>query len=175
MSEFIGRTGSHRVYSYPDRRGGNPAELFARNFAAGPLLDTDIETGEGTPVPWAVIESGAPAGINVPITPRSTGRIRISGAITVKSVVGVATVSLFVQTFDGVTVSTLPIPLLEENTISAAGFEVIPFLTENIGGALLPIGVPTSIRILLIASESGLSLLSLSSTIDIQEVLAATG
>lgn len=171
MSEFVGRTGSHRVYSYPDRRGGNPAALFARNFAGGPTLDTEIADGAGTQVPWAVIESGAPASVNVPITPRSTRIILISGVIVVKSSsASTSSITLFVE-IDGA--STL-IPDLERNTISAFGFEAIPFLTEN--SAFLPIGVLANISIRLIASAAGaLVFSSLSSTINIQEVLAATG
>lgn len=175
MSEFVGRTGSQRLYSYPEApRGGSYSALFARNFAYGPLFPTpvDIDTSPGTDVPWSVIESGALAGVIVPITPRSSGVVRISGVIVVKSSSESAeSVSLQILGNGDI---LLGVPFLETQSIIANGFAAIPFASEAYP---LPVGVVVNIKIRLTASTGGgvLQLRPDSSTIDLQEVPVATG
>jgi hypothetical protein len=172
MTEFVGRTGSLRLYSYPERRRSG-AELFARNFAAGPEFPTPvaIATDPGTQVPWAVIESGAPAGVNVPITPRSSGIIRITGVVVVKSSSEIVEIVNLEVEINGTAIS---IPQFEAQSILDGGFATIPFVTENT--SFLPIGVVANVSVRVTASSDDvLQLRPASSTIDVQEVPAATG
>lgn len=170
MSEFVGRTGSQRVYSYPEAPRGGYAAQFARNFASGPATTTTIDIDPGTQLPWDVIDSGAPPGVNVPITPRSSGIILVTGVISLKSSSEIDEVVQLLIEVNGV---PLPVPFLESNTISASGFEAIPFVAEITG---LAVGVAANVQVRLISSNAtdiGATLDS--STINLQEVPAATG
>jgi hypothetical protein len=167
MAFRIGR--KHAQHTYPENRGGAAAALFARNFAEGPLINTTITDG-GIQIPWAFVESGAPAGVNVPITPRSSGILRISGVIVIASTAEVdRVVSLVVQ----VNGASMSVPLTEANTVTAGGFEVVAFATETLA---LPIGPTYNVQIFLNASAPDELLVEArSSTIEVQEILAATG
>ncbi len=55
MSEFVGRTGAQRLYSYPENRRAAALGLFARNFATGPKIST--EAGEDVLLPWNLIDA----------------------------------------------------------------------------------------------------------------------
>lgn len=159
--------------TYPDPRGsGNGDGPFARNSATGPDNVTAISAGGGTQVPWNVIDSGAVGGVNIPITPLSTGVVRIQGVISIKnSANAVVDVHLEVQVDD----VSLPVPFNEANTIqgsNATSFEAVPFMIVT----TIPIGSTSNVQILLKASSAdSLSVIAESSTIDIQEVPAATG
>jgi hypothetical protein len=166
MSFRIGRKGAQ--HSYPVSRGAMEVPR-ARNFAAGPTATEPI-TVAGIFIPWSLIEAGAPAGINVPITPRSSGIILIQGVITIKNAVLAPIVASMFVWVNG---TPLIVPFMETVLVPASGSSVIPFLTET---APLPIGVPAIIQIAInAASEPGLSLLPASSTMAVQEVRAATG
>lgn len=174
MTEFVGRTGARRVYSYPERPRGSELALLARNFAAGPSSATDIDIAP-TPIPWNIVDVGG-AGTTVPITPRSSGIILISGVISIKSTSGIQE-SVLVQ----VVVNGLPllVPFLQNPTIEANGFISIPFLTElNLAtfGSLLPVGVAAAVSILVTAANADTLQLAVdSSSMTIQEVRPATG
>jgi hypothetical protein len=175
MSEFVGRTGSNRVYSYPETpRGASALSALARNFAFGPDTSTDIDTAP-TPVPWAGMDVGAP-GINVPITPRATGIIRISGVLNIKSASGIQEAISLVVIVDSV---EMPVPFFERPTFEAGARVAIPFLTElNAAtfGAPLTVGVTSNVVIAVTASNPDVLSLPLnSSTMDVQEVPVATG
>lgn len=183
MGEFrIGR--SRAQHSYPETRR-NTTLQFARNFAAGPGETTDVASGNGitggTQIPWAIIESVGvvfpPGVVDVPITPRITGIIQITGVVEVKSS---APAIVLVQVQLGVDGGALPaggrssVPLLETVTVDAGG-EAIPILVDL--PAILAIGVTRTIQI--VVSDilgAGTVILALeSSTLDVQEVPAATG
>lgn len=169
MTEFVGRTGSRRLYSYPDTPRGLNAASFARNAAIGPDTDPVDISDAGTQVPWAFIESGAPAGVNIPITPRATGRVLISGVL---SIANTAEGALDVQVQIQVDGSTITFPLLEKTTIPAGGFGTLPIVAVP---PLMTVGTAKNISILVTASAEGLQLSPESSELNIQEVPLATG
>jgi hypothetical protein len=177
VSEFVGRTGSRRVYSYPEPRFTGLVGPFARNFAAGPDNDggdQPLVVASVTPadnaIDWALLESGTSPNVNVPITPRSSGIVRISGVVTVSNSDAAAHT---VQIIIGVNGAVVPAPAGETVTVPANGVVAVPFLTETIP---LPIGTTATVEILAVASSNGhLSAVLDSSTLDIQEVTPATG
>jgi hypothetical protein len=168
MGEFrIGR--KHASHTYPDTPRGAGALSFARNFAIGPNTPTTITTG-GVQVPWDIIESGASPGVNVPITPRVTGRMLFAGVIQVTNNDDVpVTISVQVQ----VQGSTLLVPLVQE-TVDANGEAAIAF--EILSLALFTVGVPRNISVLVTASaDVDVVLTTDNSTIEIEEKPFATG
>ena len=169
MGEFITRpTRVGPVHGYPDNPRAAALALFARNFASGPGTDTAVTTA-GTLVPWSAIDSGAPAGTDVPITPRSTGVVRISGVLSLSCISeGNEWVQLLVQV-GGVAQA---IPAVEKDTVSAGGFTAVPFLAE----VTLPIGVAANIQIKLNPRVNDtVTIVADSCTIEVQEVPVATG
>lgn len=228
MSEFVGRTGSRRVYSYPESRR-NTTLPFARNFAAGPGETTDVASGagviDGTQIPWGVVESFStwsaaityatgdrvnfsgngstyislangnlnnppdisPAfwalNVDVTITPRVTGIIQIAGVVFVKNAAQTP-VAVLVQVQLGVDGGALPaggrspIPLLEDVLVDVAsvGGMAIPILVDL--PSILAIGVTRTIQIVVsefISATGGITLITATSTLSVQEVPAATG
>jgi len=175
MGEFrIGR--KFASHSYPEPRRDTTV-AFARNFAKGPATSTIIAAGNlvqpftgGTLVPWDFIESGAPLGTSVPITPVTTGIMLVSGVVCVKST-STADAFVFVQVLlDG---DLVPVPFEAVATIPPDGTVVIPILTEEIEAP-----GPTfnwSIRLVAFNSDGVLSLFMESSTLNIEERPAATG
>lgn len=169
MTEFVGRTGAKRNYSYPQTPRGLNAASFARNAAIGPGTDPVDISDAGTQIPWFLIENGATASVNIPITPRATGRMLITGEI---SIANTAEGALDVQAQIQVDGSTQTFPLLEKITIPIGGFGVIPIVAVP---PLMTVGTTKNISILLTASSAGLQLSPESSEINIQEVALATG
>lgn len=168
MSFRVGRKSAQHSYpTSPGAAGG--AAAFARNFAQGPSVDTAVADGAGTQIPWAFIESGAAPGVHVPITPQVTGRVRIVGVFAIVSVDEASVNIHFTVQIDDVTHAT---PVVSA-TVPASGLATVPFLVDI---PVLPVGTTSNISILATASDSpGLSLAELSSTLDIQELPAATG
>lgn len=164
---------------YPNPRGGaGESSPFARNFAIGPELQTDVvATGSGTPVPWEIITSGAPGGVNVPITPISTGIVRIFGVISLKNTSNDPASDGRVQILISVN-GTFGFPSLELNSVGSGGVsnsEAVPFLIETTV-IQTPIGVLANIQISVLADADGkIVLIAESSTVSVQEVSAATG
>ena len=178
MGEFIFNRGrSKTAHSYPDTRAGAnspPGGAFARNYATGPSTSTPISDGLGTQVPWVAAVPGTNPE-DVPITPRVTGYVLITGLLTINNTdVSKNEVQVLVE-IEGI---PLPVPQNERNTIDtnvtgeSGGAEAIPFETTP----LLPIGVTSNVQIRVISSDAGKNnLLQFSSTISVQEVSAPTG
>jgi hypothetical protein len=184
MTEFVGRTGSNRVYSYPETGGrGAATSALARNFASGPPpSDSPIPiTTTGDQIVWDFIQSGAPSGIDVPITPHVTGQLLVTVSTTVEnSSDAPADLKVQLQVDAGagpVTVTPPADPQDAHTTVEANGSVMVSFT------ALLPgpppaftVGTPIKIEVLLTASaDNSLVMVAESSTIEIQEVLPATG
>jgi hypothetical protein len=162
----IGR--KYASHSYPIPRAATSVP-YARNFAVGPATTVPITTVAAA-IPWAIIESGAAPGINVPITPKSTGIVRIHSVVTIKNSSNAPVQAAVVAAVGG---TPLPVPLSESVTIPAAGSVSLPILTET---PALPIGVLANISIGVVASANGaLSVVTGSSSLEVQEVQAATG
>lgn len=200
MGEFrIGRTRAQ--HSYPENPRAAALGLFARNFASGPEDPTQLAVAQGdgamggTQIFWGVIGAGTAPSVNVTITPRVTGLIRVSGVVTVGKAVAFP-VNILVQVQLGVDggVSPLggrmPVPLLETSTLDAAiATGLPPPIPADLGSLAIPIyipilpvvlaiGVTRTIQIVvsvLSAGGTGTSLILGSSTIEVQEVPAATG
>ena len=172
MGEFrIGRKSAQHFY--PERARGTALAL-ARNFASGPEDDTGIVGGGGTQIPWSAIASGAPAGVHVPITPKSTGIILVVAVFTAKNSssdpVVLDTIQLNVQIND----VSMTIPATVQHTIvDAQDTQAIQVMAKT---SALPIGVTANISILATQiAGSNLSVLSGTATLELQEVSDATG
>src|SRR5512147_2902491 len=166
MGEFrIGR--KYAQHSYPESRRDTTVP-YAGNFAQGPTDNTAISSG-GTQIPWTVIASGAPAGVDIPITPKSSGRIRLVGQVVVDNISeGNATVSVQAQV-DGVTIST---PSSQTEFSTDITIDTVPFVLD----LTLPVGVLANIQLLVTASGNDeLELTAACSTLDISEIPAPTG
>lgn len=107
---------------------------------------------------------------SVPITPRVTGVVRVSGVVTVQNQSGspVSEVQIGVQVNGGPLLTPVSdiAPLLDGETIT------IPFLVET-DPLDTPVGVTSNIQVLV--DGSGATVLASGSSIDVQEVSAATG
>ena len=170
MTEFVGRTGALRVYSYPETpRAVSPLAAFARNFATGPKEIT-IGSG-GIQIPWNSIDVPPPSGnVDVPITPRATGVVLISGVVTVQNSSGISAdvvvtiqvngVALPPATFFGIA------PLPDGETVT------IPFLAET-SPTDTPVGVTSNIEIFVVGLN--VTLATDDSAVSVQEVSVATG
>lgn len=167
MSGFrIGRKHAQHVYPSPRATTTVP---YARNFASGPDEDTPI-VDETVSVPWSGIESGAAPGILVPITRLSTGRIRISGVLTIAASTPGAVIQVQVWLTPPVGPPVmLTVPFAEANTVPAGAVEAIPFLTV----AMILAGT-YNVEIRLISTGAA-SLIERSSTLELLEVPVATG
>lgn len=162
--------------AYPEpRRGSGSSDSFVRNFASAPASQTVVADDPGSQIVWNSIFSGAAASADVPITPAVTGRIRVSAVIVLKNISSDPAVDSGVQVVVQVGnpgVDTT-VPFDERVSIPIGAAVAIPVLTET---DPQPVGTPTSISILLVAGDAdAIALVSQSSTIDIQEVPAATG
>jgi hypothetical protein len=167
MGEFrIGR--AYAKHSYPESRQNTTVPL-ARNFAVGPATTTAVTTG-GTPVPWSSIESGAPAGVNVPLTPLSSGIIELTGVIEVDN----GTESpVVVQVQTALSGPILGLPVNEKVTVQP-GFAAIPIVTEWL--AALPLGTTVDFQVIVTAASNGaITLVAGSSSFRVKEVPPATG
>ena len=107
---------------------------------------------------------------SVPITPRVTGIVRVSGVVTVQNGSGapVSEVQIGVQVNGGPLLTPVSdiVPLLDGEVIT------IPFLVET-NPLDTPVGVTSNIQVLV--DGSGATVLGDGSSIDVQEVQAATG
>jgi len=166
MGEFrIGRR--HASHSYPDTGSkASPPIPPARNFAFGPGTDTGILTTPGTDVPWSNLESGA-AGVNVPITPRVTGRLSIRAMLMLKSTVA-SSVTINVRV-DGIT--TIAIPFSVPATPAANLNTPVPLLVETTVTL-----APHTIQIRCVASgDDGNMLVANQCSVEVQELVGAAG
>lgn len=179
MTEFVGRTGSRRVYSYPETPRGASA-AFARNSAAGPQFDGPLPiTQAGVPIPWAAIESVGtvpPGTTDVPITPRVTGVVRVICTIEVENVGTTQNVEAVLE-LAGSPVASFA------NTILGPGegpdeFETITFAFDfnpSGPGGSLPVGTTSQLSVKLLSDVDDVSLQLNAATFDVQELQTATG
>ena len=174
MGEFrIGR--KFAQHSYPESRRDSTL-AFARNSAQGPGGDAPVPvTTGGTQILWETIESGGGPSEDVPITPLVTGRIRIIAMVAVTNTIGVPTTVKVVAQVEDVTIPGSPVPeaTVDESTDAGNGFETITYVFDT---TLLPVGATKHIEILVTAGvDNAIELTLENSTLDIQELPAATG
>jgi len=167
MAFRIGR--KHAAHTYPSSQG-NSTLLFARNFAQGPAAPQELTTTNPTEVGWGSIESGAPPGTGVPITPKVTGLLLIEGVLEMQNTVAESAINVQVQVgVGGVAVVGSP---ATEVTVDGPGFATVPIQV------LIDEPVGATVEINLIVTASGASAITLNtddSTLSIQEVPVATG
>jgi hypothetical protein len=164
MGFRIGR--KHAAHTYPSSQG-NSTLLFARNFAQGPAAPQEI-TASPVNVGWASIESGATPGTSVPITPKQTGLLLITGVVEMENG-GEVPVNVQIQVaVGGITVAT---PATEV-TVGAGAFATVPVqaLVGQAVGATYDISLVVTVSVL-----SALTLNTNDSTLSVREVPAATG
>lgn len=165
MSEFVGRTGSLRVYSYPEpRRPGAPAPE-ARNFATA--KGGALSAGDNT-ISWVADVPAAPVNLTqVPITPILTGVIEISGFVVIAgSVEADAHIEILISV-NGVAV---PATMESEAIVPTTGMLSIPYMAQ-VAGLALSATVPVT---MVIASDIGAVSLE-SGVMAVQEVPVSTG
>lgn len=169
MGSRIGRKFAGETYPIsPGARGGSAA--FARNSASGvAAFGGQAISTVAAPIQWAAIESGASPSANVPITPHVTGRIRITGMVTIANATGAAQHVDMQAQVDGGSPITFP---LAQASVIANGFATVPFVLDlGSGTAPLSVGVAHTIALSIAASANGaLSVTFSSSFMDIQEV-----
>jgi hypothetical protein len=173
MSEFVGHAIGSRHYSYPETPRGAAVGggEFARNFAIGPATATPVTTA-GTPIPWEVVTVAGTNPEDVPITPRSTGTLRISGVVSVEND-SVNTDDVTVQLRIDGTVFPVPAPMVSTGEGGEGGFSVIPFLFVLVG---VPIGVQMILGLVVTSgADSEIGVTAHNSTMDVEEVPLATG
>jgi len=242
MGEFITRpTRVGPVHSYPDNPRAAALALFARNFATGPKINTEI-SGD-TLIPWNAIDSTgkafsiAPGGVtvsiagdvtalfnsgdnvnilplvpatlpvetnsiatvpafadgvttfdlnsplsdgstiggviedastptvNVPITPRTTGVVLITGVVGITNGSGGPVNVTVAVVVNGGT----PIPVASAAPVPDGTLMTLPFMAE----AFLPLGPTSNIQV--VVTGDGADLTADGSAINIQEVSVATG
>jgi len=166
MGEFrIGR--KHASHSYPDTGGrASPPQPPGRNYAFGPANNTAIATTPGTDVPWSVHESGV-AGVDVPITLKTTGRLRVSAMLTINSLVA-SSVEVHVRIDD---TTNIAIPFAAPATPAGNLNVTVPILVET----TLTLGLHT-VQIRCIApGDDGNTLVANQCSIEVQELTGAAG
>jgi hypothetical protein len=168
MTEFVGRTGSHRVYSYPEtRRSSNPLTAFARNYATGSKTGIVIGAG-GSNVTWNAVDAGVPpTTADIPITPIATGIVLVSGVVTIENTTGAPILATVTVHLDDVAV---PVPFAA-TTIPAGATVAIPFLAET--EAISPLS--ETHRIQVFVDAEGATILVDGAVANVQEVAVATG
>lgn len=184
MTEFVGRTGSKRAYSYPETRAGaNTLSPFARNYGQGPALESaTLVASAGTEIPWSTVDvPGTDPLHDIPITPQSTGNLMVQGVVSLRNTSEIQAVRVQIQVEIGlITPTAYPIPRDEEVEVplaveGAAGVVAVPFSVEIPGQA---VGVTTIVRILVTDLDGGgttVFVTDQSSTCEVQEVAASTG
>ena len=130
----------------------------------------DANTGNdptSSPLDWS---SSTNTPIGVPITPRSTGIVRVTSVIALNN--ADSPVAIDVQAQVEINGSPAAFPPITLSTSVTGDTGIIPILAE----LQLTVGVQSVIQILLTASvDSEVSIVALSSTLELQEVTAATG
>lgn len=163
MSEFVGRTGSLRLYSYPEpRRSGGAVQALARNFDYS-AKNTGGVSDSYVIVTWSDGED------YLPITPLVTGIVEVSGIVIFTNESNDTPVNAFVEVFvDGVIVPGMSsvATIGPEETVS------VPFLFQAEG---LDLNVEAEVSLRLIASADQETLEWDAATMAIQEVAASTG
>lgn len=167
MTEFVGRTGSNRTYSYPDtQRRGDPLTAFARNFATGTKGGTEIGPA-GLDIVWNAIDVGADPSSDVEITPKSTGELLVTGVITLTNDTGAPIVAAVTVHLDGAAAG----PSFSAATIPAGATVSIPFMAETV--VISPLNALHLIQVHI--DGEGLTTVLDGSVINVQEVVISTG
>lgn len=168
MSEFVGRTGSLRVYSYPEpRRAGASADPLARNFATakeGPLGSVENDVAWVADVPADPVNT-----TEVPITPLSTGSIEISGFMVISNTN--EDTNHPIEILISVDGSSVPATMTSEAIVPFDGMLSIPF-TAQVNGLTVGDTVPVTM-VLVTVGDSGMSIES--GVMVVQEVPVSTG
>jgi hypothetical protein len=179
MASRIGRPYAKETYPETPRGGGLAA--LARNYAVGPSgeVATAIPITPGVQIPWGTIDvpTNPPVIQDVPITPHVSGIVRVLGSIGVSNSDNNPHILHVDVQINGV---TYPVPNAEEVTVPASvageeadGFIQIPIMVEVPG---LTLGTQIRVQILLTAlTNSVLAVTVNNSTLELQEVLPATG
>lgn len=169
MTEYVGRTGAKRNYSYPENPRAAALGLFARNFASGPKVDTNIADVEVN-IPWNSIDVPPNAGnTDVPITPRATGVVLISGMVAVANTSGAQCAVLITVKLDGVPIAP---PTVMSPTVENGGLVIVPILIE----VDIPVGETHAISVSAEGEAvSNVILVGEGSSLNLQEVSVATG
>jgi len=168
VSEFVGRTGSMRVYSYPETRrsGSDPLTAFARNFATGTKGSNTVGP-DGLDIVWNAIDVGVDPDNDVPITPKATGQLLITGVITLTNGTGAPIDAVVTVHLDGVAAG----PSFATMTIPAGATAAIPFMAET--EVISPLNEEHLIQVFV--DGDGLTTVSDGSVINVQEVVLSTG
>lgn len=173
MGEFrIGR--KFAQHSYPDTPRPQPAGAFARNSANGVTGQPLAVTVAGVQIPWFQREVAGPTPVDVPITPKSTGAIHISGVFQFQNNnTGAGPQDAKVQLqFGGV--NFISVTSTVETVGEGPGTETIP-LDLTIPGGFLPIGTTQQVEIKVSAGIDDTSLVLTFATLSIEEVQPPTG
>ena len=131
------------------------------------LIDANTGNDPTSSPDWS---SSTNTPIGVPITPRSTGIVRVTSVIALNN--ADSPVAIDVQAQVEINRSPAAFPPVTLSTSVTGDTGIIPILAE----LQLTVGVQSVIQILLTASvDSEVSIVALSSTLELQEVTAATG
>lgn len=158
---------------YPRTQGGSQAS-FARNYASGATA-SPLVTTSGIELPWTSIASGAPAGVDVPITPVSSGILAIDGVISFANESNAETTVQLVVRVDGVgmvvpnqlQVTVLPNDGTDDGAFAARISLVTPAVSLN---------TEHDVSVFLLAgADNAVRAVAASCTIQIQEIPPATG
>jgi len=166
--------------TYPEARagaGGPNVAAFARNFASGPLADTDVPIA-GVQIPWNVIESTGVPSTDVPVTAHVTGKLLISGVVALENT---SSDPVNVQVEIQINGVSLPVPADLRSLIDGAVAEgvstmAIPFSIVVAVAPGVPVGTAFNVQVLVSADDEPTPLVQLvaaSSTIEIQEITNA--
>ncbi len=182
MSEFVNRSIGNRQHSYPDTPRGGGALAFARNYAFGPAGDSAplIASSPGTEISWGSIDVPGSDSKDIPITPRVTGVILVTGVVSLHNTSTADIVDVQVQVEIGtITPVAYLVPASEKISVpvddgeGGEGFMVVPFQVEI---PLLPVGTRQIVRVLLTADTTDtVEIVLNSTTVEVEEVLLSTG
>lgn len=166
MSEFVGRTGSLRVYSYPEtRRAGSAPLPLARNYATS--TKGEAIGPSGLQINWNSIDVGPDPSTDIQITPLSTGELLISGVVTFTNDGG-ASIGASITVRLGV--GDIPVPV-SVTTIPANSTVAVPFLVET--EIISPLNELHLIKVFV--QGDGLAIFSTGTVVNVQEVPVSTG
>lgn len=172
MGEFrIGRTRAQ--HSYPESRQ-NTTVPYARNSALF-VKTSMVLTGTPAPIPWSLIESTFAGGVNVPITPKTTGLVLLTGMVTIVNTDSGHVARVLLNIKVGAFVLAAPFSIADLPANPSPGSTItIPIVFS--GPTPLLIGSTTNIQIQ--ASQTGADADTVSvvdATLSLQEVVPATG
>lgn len=159
---------------------GASGSSFARNSAVGPASSTPVpQTPAVVNVPWSNIASTGAAGASVPITPESSGKLRITGVVFVEMTGELAEdyVNVFVLV-NGVQVGAISSDI-GAPTGNGNSFVAVPILMD----VSAPVGVTAQVAVHVQVVNQSSSAITLPAgsvangftSLDVQEVRAATG